>query len=304
MTLKIVSEIVAVGEAYTRLMRTRRSHSQSLALLAATSAAVAMVETRAALADCTMDVECEGERICEHGLCVDPGPEAVIEGPSAAASAGDATTPATPAAAAPPAAVSPAAFLPSVTAPPSPASAVTEVGGFGFKIYDENAATFGGGVEAGYRLLGWLAIGAWLEGTGEREQAIENGSVTYRRYDLGVGPTVGKEVAQLFGDLSVLPKLTRLTLQGTHVVRGFVTENPVTRWGIAADARLRLGLVLGPWRLFMFVAGSYASQAESLTLYHYPDRGVTVGRGNVSLGVGLSYCFGTNAEGDTITTEP
>jgi hypothetical protein len=274
-------------------MRTGRSHGQALAMLAATSAALAMVETRAAHAGCTMDVECEGERICEQGSCVDPAPEAGIEIPSAAASAGAATTSAAPATATPPGAVSPVASWPSVTAPPAPASAVTEVGGFGFKIHDGNAGAFGAGVEAGYRLLRWLALTAWLENSDKREQAGENGSVTYRLSDLGLGPTVGDDGGPLFGDLSVFPKLTQLTLQSRYLIRGGpTTGKSVTRWGTAVDARLRLGLVLGPWRLFMFLAGSYASKAESLTIYHYPDRGVTLATGNVSLGMGLSYCFG------------
>ena len=303
-------------------------------MLAATSAALAMVETRAAHAGCTKDVECKGLRICENGRCVDPPPEAGIESPSAAASAGavsDVAAPvppaaavATPATAAPPGAVSPAASSASVTSPPSPASAATktevaasgkgefggpgrvapravgirrpcqrflvEVGGFGFGSHDGKAGAFGGGVETGYRLLRWLAIGAWLEGSGKSEQATQDGPAAYRLYDLGLGLTVGGTVGTVLADLSVLPELTLLSIEARNLVPG----TSVTRWGAAASERLRVGLRLGPWCPFIFVAGSYAFRAERFTVYdqHVYSGDTTLPRGHTSLGLGLAYLFG------------
>ena len=313
---------------------TRRSHKNGLAILAATSAALAMVESRPAQAGCTKDVECKGERICENGRCVYPPPAVETEGPAPPSAAV-----AAPAAAAPPDAPSPVA--PAVVRPPSPAPAAAtfaadiaasppdawpdpsgvawraswdqrprrrlllEVGGFGFGIHDGNAGAFGGGGQAGYRFSRWLAMGAWLEGSGQREQAMAGGSAAYRLYDLGFGPTVWQEVGPIFGDLSVLPKLTLLTIKGRIMIRG--EEHPgksLTRWGAAAEARLRLGLVLGPLRPFIFVAGSYALTAERLTLDDYPEQSMTLSRRNISVGLGLAYCFGEARWGETFARRP
>jgi hypothetical protein len=241
----------------------------------------------------------------------------------------ESTTPA-PVAAAPP------VFTPVVAAPASPASAAAqaaadvaasppdavpgpkrvatkapsvhrpkrhlpvEVGGFGFAIHDGDAGAFGGGVQVGYRFSRWFAIGARLEGSGQRERAMVTGSAAYRLYDLGLGLTAWKEVGPLWGDLSVFPELTLLTVEGRNLNPG----KSVARWGAAADARLSLGLVLGPWRPFIFVAGSYAFLAERLTLEDYPEQSLSLSRGNVSVGLGLAYFFGAAKSGETIVRQP
>jgi hypothetical protein len=172
---------------------------------------------------------------------------------------------------------------------------LVEVGGFGFGIHDGKAGAFGGGVEAGYRFLCWLAVGAWLEGSGEREQATLHGSAAYRLYDLGLGLTVGKTIGPLLADLSVLPELTRLTVEGRDLVSG----TSLTRWGAAADARLRVGLLLGTWCPFIFVAGSFPLTAESLTFYGTSAyESLTISTGNVSFGLGLAYLFGVSLQGN------
>ena len=74
--------------------------------------------------------------------------------------------------------------------------------------------------------------------------------------------------------------------------------------GRAADARLRLGPVLGPWRPFIFGAGSYAFSAERLTLDDYPGQGTTLSRRNVMVGLGLAYAFGTAKSGETFVSWP
>jgi len=290
---------------------TRRSHRNGLAILAATSAALAMVESRPVQAGCTKDLECKGERICENGRCVYPPPAVETQGPVPPAA-----PVATPFAAVPPVAPFPVAPSPSVAAPPPPAPATAaadvavsppgvfwvyrprrrllfEVGEFGFGIHDGNAGAFGGGVQAGYRFSRWLAMGAWLEGSGQREQATVFGSAAYRLYDLGFGPTVWQEAGPIFCDLSVLPELTLLTINTQPMIRGELHPgNSLTRWGAAAETRLRVGLVLGPLRPFIFVAGSYALTAERLTLDYSPEQSTTLSRGNVSVGLGLAYCFG------------
>jgi hypothetical protein len=330
---------------------TRRSHGKGIAILAATSAALAMVESRPAHAGCTKDVECKGVRICENGRCVYPPPAVGTPGPGEAASPGAATTSAAPAAGSSPAIVPPVdtaapsvpptrtTDAPSVSAPvvaapvpPAPAAPAADVavspggavpgpslvaaraswiyppgrhsplemGGFGFGIHDGNAGAFGGGVQAGYRFSRWLAIGAWLEGSGQRERPMVRGRAAYRLYDLGLGLTVGETVGPIFGDLSVLPELTLLTVEGRNLNPG----KSVTRWGAAADARLRLGLVLGPWRPFVFGAGSYALLAYRLTLDDYPEQSTTLSRRNAILGLGLAYCFGAARSGETIARRP
>ena len=313
---------------------TRRSQKNGLAILAATSAALAMVESRPAQAGCTKDVECKGERICENGRCVYPPPAVETEGPAPPSAAV-----AAPAAAAPPDAPSPVA--PAVAKPPSPApTAATlaadvaasppdawpdpsgvawsaswvprprrrllfEVGGYGFGIHAGNAGAFGGGVQAGYRFSRWLGMGAWLEGSGQREQAMAVGSAAYRLYDLGFGPTVWQEAGPIFCDLSVFPELTLLTIKTLLESKaGLEPGKSLTRWGAAAEARFRAGLVLGPLRPFIFVAGSYALIAERLTLDEYPEDSTTLARRDVRLGVGLAYFFGEARWGETFARRP
>jgi hypothetical protein len=177
---------------------------------------------------------------------------------------------------------------------------VVEIGAFGFGIHDGIAGTFGGGVLAGYRLLSWLAIGAWLEGSGEREQAMVRGQAAYHLYDLGVGLTAGETVGPVFVDASVLPELTLLTVEGKNLNPG----RSISRWGAAADGRIRLGLALGAWRPFFFVGASYAFRAERLTLDDYPYEHITLRRGNASYGLGLAYCFGADRWDERILQTP
>jgi hypothetical protein len=144
--------------------------------------------------------------------------------------------------------------------------------------------------------LRWLAVGAWLEGSGEREQTTVHESPAYRLYDLGLGLTVGETVGPLLADLSVLPELTRLTVESRNLVSG----PSVTRWGAAVDARLRVGLLFGSWCPFIFVAGSFAYRAERFTVYDQSvySGSTTIPRGNASLGLGLAYLFGVSLQGN------
>ena len=278
-------------------------------MLVPTSAALAMVETRAAHAGCTMDVECKGVRICESGRCVFPAAEAGRQGPSRAASAGTAATSAvsamgppqstaTPPSPAPATAAAPegAAWDPRPVAPSAPRGGPTsrgflvEVGGFGFRIDDGSSGAFGGGLEAGIPLSRWLAIAAWLEGSGQRESRSLYGA--YRLFDVGLGLTVGRTVGPILADVSVLPELTWGTVE-----EGTLSPMPSEHhlWGAALGARLRIGLPLRAWCPFIFVADSYAVWAESYTVnYTYVFYGtLKLPPGNLSLGLGLAYRFGT-----------
>jgi hypothetical protein len=312
-------------------------------MLATSSVALAMVETRAAQG-CTMDMECKGVRICADGRCVYPPPEAGAQGSARAASAGAAITSAVAAPAPPAAVVAPAtgaasvpvAASPSVallpSSPPAAAAAeiaafpdgappgasrdssrpswirgprrpfLAEVGGLGFGIYDGNAGALGGGIEAGYRLWRWLGIGAWLEGSENREQ--KTAPASYRLYDLGLGLTVGETAGPLLADFSVLPELTLTRLSGEGETLGSGTG--VTRMGVAAAARLRVGLRSGPWCLFIFVARSYILWEESDTVYiqHVYSGSVMPPRRNVSLGLGLAYLFGADSSNEAIASWP
>ena len=281
-------------------MMTTGSHKSRLAVLAAISAASAIAELRPAHAGCTMDVECKGERICENGRCVAPAPEGTAQGPTEAALPQ--------ATAAPPrldtAPVPPAAPVPRLSevgpganrvAPkefwgrrPNQSFAV-EVGGFGFGIYDGKAGALGGGIEAGYRLSRWLAVTAWFEGSGAREQELAHSSATYRRIDLGLGLAVGKTVEPFFADLSLFPELARLTVDGAEISSG----HSETQWLVAAGARIRVGLLLGPWCLFMFLSGSHDVAQERFNFdgSHGYDV-LTIPRRNASYGMGLAYFFG------------
>jgi hypothetical protein len=135
-----------------------------------------------------------------------------------------------------------------------------------------------------------LAIGAWLEGSGQREQGSLYGA-TYRLFDVGLGLTVGRTVGPILADVSVFPELT----WGTVEERKLVPVTSERLWGAALGARLRMGFLLGAWCPFIFVAGSYAVWAESYTAYypHVFSGSVKLPPGNRSLGLGLAYLFGT-----------
>jgi hypothetical protein len=166
---------------------------------------------------------------------------------------------------------------------------LVEVGGFGFGLHDGKTGAVGGGVEAGYRWSPWLAVAAWFTGSAAREQALANSSATYRRYGLGVGLAVGKTVAPLFADVSLLPELTRTTAAGAKLASG----NGGSQWGVAASAWIRAGLLIGPWCPFVFVAGGYALTEEQFKFdgSHGYDL-LTIPPGNASFGLGLAYRFG------------
>ena len=136
-----------------------------------------------------------------------------------------------------------------------------------------------------------MAIAAWLEGSGQREPGTLYGA-TYRLFDVGLGLTVGRTVWPILADVSVLPELTRGTVE-----EGTLSPMPSDHhlWGAALGARLRMGLLLRAWCPFIFVAGSYAVWAESYTAYyiHVFNGTLRLPPGNLSLGLGLAYRFGT-----------
>ena len=83
-------------------------HRSSRASVSAfVAAALVLVQTRAAWADCANDSECKGDRVCERGTCVSP------KAPAPAAS----LPPAAPPAAVPPAAAGQAPLPPANAAP-------------------------------------------------------------------------------------------------------------------------------------------------------------------------------------------
>jgi hypothetical protein len=292
------------------------SHKRRLAVLAAISAASAIVELRPAHAGCTMDVECKGVRICENGRCVYPPPEGTTQGPTETALPQATAAPSSLDAAPVPPAAPVAAPVPRLNEAGPGANRVApkefwvrrpnqgftvEVGGFGFGIYDGKAGALGGGIEGGYRLSRWLTVAAWFEGSGAREQELAHSSATYRRYDLGLGLAVGKTVEPFFADLSLLPELTRLTVEGAEISSGH-SEN---QWLIAAGARIRAGLLIGPWCPFMFVAGSRDLAKEQFKFdgSHGYDI-LTIPRGNASYGLGLAYFFGAANSDENDRTIP
>jgi hypothetical protein len=182
---------------------------------------------------------------------------------------------------------------------------VVEVGGFGFGIHDGNAGALGGGVEAGYRFSRRLGIGAWFERSGKRGQRGQEGSygsAHTRLFDLGLGLTVGNTVGPFLADVSVLSELRWDKVEDRNMVSG----TSARLWGVATGVRLRVGLRLGAWCPFIFVAGSHAIWEESYTVYyqHVYAGSMTPPRGNGSLGLGLAYLFGVASSDETIVRRP
>jgi hypothetical protein len=169
-----------------------------------------------------------------------------------------------------------------------------ELGGFGFGMHDGDAGTFGGGMQVGFRFPGWLGLDAVFAVGGQRERAMVRGTAAYRLYGLGLGLSFRKRSGSVFADLGVLPDITLLRVEGRNLNPG----RSFGRWGIAADARVRLGLALGSWRPFVFAGASYALRAERLTLDDYPEpeHSITLSRWNFSFGLGLAYLFGATTK--------
>ena len=162
---------------------------------------------------------------------------------------------------------------------------LVEVGGFGFRIHDGSSEALGGGLEAGVPLSRWLAIAAWLEGSGQREPDSLYGA-TYRLFDVGLGLTVGTTVGRMLADVSLVPELTRATVE-----EGTLSEMRSEHhlWGAALGARLRIGLPLRAWCPFIFVEASHAVWAESYTAYyiHVFNGTLKLPPANGSLGLGF-----------------
>jgi hypothetical protein len=175
-----------------------------------------------------------------------------------------------------------------------------ELGGFGFGIHDGDAGAFGGGIQAGYRFPHWLGLDAVLAAAAARERAMVRGSAAYRQYSLGVGLNARKQSGRVAGDLGVLPEVTILSVEGRNLNPG----RSVTRWGAGAATRVRLALVLGPWRPFAFAGASFALRAERLRLDDYPARSITLSRWSFTLGLGLSCFFGAANPGETNAGKP
>jgi hypothetical protein len=143
-------------------------------------------------------------------------------------------------------------------------------------------------MQCGLRFPRWFGIDAVFAGSGERERGMVRGAAVYRLYGLGLGPSFRKQLGPVFGDLGILPEVTLLTVDGRNLNPG----KSVTRWGAAANARLRLGFVLGSWRPFAFAGTGFALRAERLTLDDYPGQSITLSPWSFSLGLGLAYLFG------------
>jgi hypothetical protein len=160
-----------------------------------------------------------------------------------------------------------------------------ELGGFGFGLYDGDALGVGAGLQAGLRFARWLGIEAVFSGSNQRERSLVRGTAAYRLFSLGVGLNAQKAWRTTFVDLGIMPEATLLTVRGKDLQAG----GSVTRWGLAAAARARFGLVTGSWRPFVLVGVSTALRAERLVLDDYPEQSTTLSRWNLSCGLGVAH---------------
>lgn len=171
--------------------------------------------------------------------------------------------------------------------PPAPSAATPlsfELGGFAFGIHDGDAFGFGGGVQVGLHFPHWLGLEAVMAGSSQRERAMERGTAAYRLFSLGVGGNARRTWRVAFVDLGVMPEATLLTVSGRNLQSG----RNATRWGLAAAARARFGLVYGGWRPFLFMGASHDFRAERLLLEDYPEHSLTLSRWNFICGLGLA----------------
>jgi len=212
------------------------------------------------------------------------GPAAPAPPPPAAAAAPPAVAPA----ATPPAA--PAAIAPIRAARlPAMAQAIrrplpVELGLLGFGAHDGDAGALGLGGQAA--LLGErLSLIALVEETGQRQRALGPGQASYGSLRFGLGAALRRAWRHLFADVALVPELERAVVQGNDLV----SSNGVTRWGIVADGRARLGWKLGPVAPFIYLGASWNFLREHLTLDDRSDAAITLSRLNLAAGLGISF---------------
>ena len=175
---------------------------------------------------------------------------------------------------------------------PAPATGVTpdtvpgqslhgELGASGFGVHDGDSGTWGLGVQGGLG-RGWLFMTIMIDGSGERTRPLGPGQAVYRDQRLALGPCLRKAWPLTYVDLTLAPQVVRLSLQGSNLE----APRSTTVWGLAVDARVRLGLELGRLAPFLYVADTVDLLRDKLKLDDRQDV-VRLSLINLAVGAGI-----------------
>jgi opacity protein-like surface antigen len=160
-----------------------------------------------------------------------------------------------------------------------------DLAAFGSVVHDGDVGTWAAGGELAFGLGDRFSVTAQGHTTGERTQALGPGQAAYQSLGLGAGVSWRRPLGHtLLLDAGAGPEVLRTALRGEKLS----TPRDATAWSLAIDARIRLGLRLGPVVPFVYGGAAYALARAKLTLDDRPDT-LTLSRWNVAAGLGLLF---------------
>ncbi len=169
--------------------------------------------------------------------------------------------------------------------PPPRRWARIDLAAFGSVVHDGDVGTWAAGGELAFGLGDRFSVTAQGHGTGERTQALGPGQAAYQSLGFGAGVSWRRPLGRtLLLDAGAGPEALRTALRGEKLS----TPRDATDWSLAIDARIRLGLRLGPVVPFVYGGTAYALARAKLTLDDRPDT-LTLSRWNVAAGLGLLF---------------
>jgi hypothetical protein len=173
--------------------------------------------------------------------------------------------------------------------PPTPPAAPRarpriDLAAFGSLVHDGDVGTWAAGGELAFGLGDRFSVTAQGHATGERTQALGPGQAAYRSLGFGAGVSWRRPLGRAVLDAGAGPEAVRTALQGERLSM----PRDATAWGLAIDARIRLGVRLGPVVPFVYGGAAYALTAAKLTLDDRLDT-LMLSRWNVAAGLGLLF---------------
>jgi len=160
-----------------------------------------------------------------------------------------------------------------------------ELAAFGSVVHDGDVGTWAAGGELAFGLGDRFSVTAQGHATGERTQALGPGQAAYQALGFGAGVSWRRPLGRrLLLDAGTGPEALRTALRGEKLS----TPRDATAWSLAIDARIRLGVRLGPVVPFVYGSAAYALTAARLTLDDRRDT-LTLSRWNVAAGLGLLF---------------
>ena len=125
---------------------------------------------------------------------------------------------------------------------PAPPPAI-DLAAFGSVVHDGDVGTWAAGGELAFGLGDRFSLTAQGHATGERTQPLGPGQAAYQSLGFGAGVSWRRPLGRtLLLDAGAGPEALRTALRGEKLS----TPRDATAWSLAIDARIRLGVRLGP----------------------------------------------------------